>query len=379
MEKVQQVLAILAISAIALVIGFYTYSGISGRVVDTNSADKIEIAFIGPLTGDFAEYGQEMKMGVEMALRDSGLENVQIKFYDSQCSFSESLEVMNEIASDGKTVAVIGDACDDSTIVAASIAEENKIVLISPGASSIQLSNAGDYIFRTVPSDAKQAETAARLLGNAGYKRIAIIRANDVHGESLAYRIKAELGQYGSEIVAEEILDGEDINEKINSLEERNPDGIYLISSSPAEDVESLRLAREMLPYVRRFASDGLKNERTISLAGKIAEGIMISAPSDGTDIFASKYREVYGEEPGEFAAQGYDAFSALVWAIGEGARTSTEIKNSLYAANFEGASGRVGFDSLGDVGGDYYAYEVVDGKFRKVQQFRRFFSEDSR
>lgn len=49
-------------------------------------------------------------------------------------------------------VAVIGEICSAATVSAAGVAAEQKIPLISPAASSPQLTNM-PYFFRTVPSD----------------------------------------------------------------------------------------------------------------------------------------------------------------------------------------------------------------------------------
>jgi hypothetical protein len=49
-------------------------------------------------------------------------------------------------------VAVIGDICSGATVAAAGVAGDAKVPLISPAASSPQLSNM-QYFYRTVPSD----------------------------------------------------------------------------------------------------------------------------------------------------------------------------------------------------------------------------------
>lgn len=84
--------------------------------------------------------------------------------------------------------------------------------------------------------------------------------------------------------------------------------------------------------------------------AGDYVFVISSTNPDIISTSFKSKYRVRYNLEPDQFAAQAYDAFTALALSIKDGAQTGEEIKNKLYNIKFNGASGRVEFNSNGNV-----------------------------
>jgi ABC-type branched-subunit amino acid transport system substrate-binding protein len=68
------------------------------------------------------------------------------------------------------------------------------------------------------------------------------------------------------------------------------------------------------------FGSESLKLTELIRDAGEAANGLVITALTDGTAKFKKHYRAEYSNEPSNYQAQTYDAYTALALAIKNGA-----------------------------------------------------------
>ena len=74
------------------------------------------------------------------------------------------------------------------------------------------------------------------------------------------------------------------------------------------------------------------------------------------------------GKEPGPFAAQAYDAFTVVAFAIEQGSKDRQDFLNNLGDADFSGVSGEIFFDENGDIEGSYEVYVVQGGSFVREQ-----------
>jgi branched-chain amino acid transport system substrate-binding protein len=328
--------------------------------------EVIKIGFIGPLTGDAASYGLSIKRGVDLAAKEMGLNNVRLVYEDSRCEGKEAVTAVNKLISVDRVSAIIGEVCSGATLAAAPVAEQNGVVMISAASTSPKITDAGKYIFRTVPSDALQGDFGARLVYRKGYRRLAILYSNEEYGLGFNNVLMDSFTKAGGEVVSSETFErgSTDLRTQLTKIKSSKPDAIYIISNSPDSAAAALKQLKELGIDAALFGSEGLKSDAVIKGAGAAAEGLILTSVSSGTTDFARRHRDAYGEPPGPFAAQGYDAFKAIAITIKQGASTGQEIMNALAAVEFDGASGRIKFDENGDVSGNYDIYVVKDGVF---------------
>lgn len=332
----------------------------------SKTAQPIKIGVMMPLSGDAASYGVSVKKAVELAANDLGNKNIQLVFEDTKCDGKESVNAINKLISFDKVVAVIGELCSGATLPAAPIASENKVVLISPASTSPKITDAGEYVFRTVPSDALQGAFGAKLVYDSGYRRLAILYSNEEYGVGFTKVLTENFEKLKGKVVASEAVERKsvDLRAQLTKIKAANADAIYIISNSPDSAVAALKQIKELGIDARIYGSEGLMSQDIVNDAGGSAEGLTVTSVSSGSPGFISRHKEYYNEEPGPFAAQGYDAFMALGFAVKDGAKTGTEIKQKLEKIKFEGASGLIEFDKNGDVSGNYDVLEVKNGKF---------------
>jgi branched-chain amino acid transport system substrate-binding protein len=89
-------------------------------------ADDLNVAVVGPITGQYAAFGEQMKRGAEMAVADinakGGVMGRQLKISvgDDACDPKQAVSVANQMANNGVHF-VDGHYCSGSSIPASSI------------------------------------------------------------------------------------------------------------------------------------------------------------------------------------------------------------------------------------------------------------------
>ncbi len=335
---------------------------------DQQSLDEtVKIGVMVPLTGESASYGLGVKRGIELAKKELSADSVEIIYEDSKCGREEAMAAITKLISIDKVQAVIGEVCSEATLAAARVAEENEVVLISPSTTSPQLTDAGAYIFRVIPSDALEGNFAADLVYGKGLRRLGILHSNDDYGIAFKDILTQEFSSLGGAVVASEVIENGavDARTQLTKIKNEGADSIYVISNAPDAAVAALKQIQELGISAYVFGSKELKSEYITENAKEAAEGFIVSSVTIGTAEFLDSYHNEHGEAP-LFSAQGYDAFKAVYLAL-EGATTTQELRDNVMGVEFDGASGRIAFDSNGDVSANYEVYVVEDGGFNSV------------
>jgi branched-chain amino acid transport system substrate-binding protein len=142
--------------------------------------ETIKIGFIGPLTGDTAVVGESALASAQIAIKEindaGGIlgKQVELIIEDGKCRGQDATVAANKLIHIDQVSSIVGGVCSSETIAAAPIAEKAGIVMISPGSSNPSITHAGEYIFRTYPSDSFQGKEAATYLYEKGYRKVAI-------------------------------------------------------------------------------------------------------------------------------------------------------------------------------------------------------------
>lgn len=137
---------------------------------EKKEAKEIKIGVIFPLTGDAAIWGQNDKEGADLATEEinnpGGITGKKIRliYEDSQANPGMGVSAFKKLIEVEKVPAVIGDIASSVTLAIAPIAQEKRVVLLSPGATAPKLSEAGPYFFRIWNSDAEEGEKLQTLL-----------------------------------------------------------------------------------------------------------------------------------------------------------------------------------------------------------------------
>ncbi len=332
---------------------------------DKQSAGTVKIGVMLALSGDLASIGEAAKNGIELAKATVNASTTEIIYEDSKCNAQDAVSAINRLVTQG-VVAIIGETCSSATLAAAPIATKNNIPIISPSATSPKLTDAGDYIFRTIPSDLYQGSLGASLVNKKGDKTLAIIYTNEDYGVGLDKALSDNFTKLGGKVVDDEgVTSGSiDLRTQLTKIKVAKPDAIFVAMNSIDSGVATLKQIHDLGIKADVYASESLKSQTVLDNGKVAAEGLTVIAVTAGTSAFSDLYTAHYGKGPDEYNAQGYDAFYALNQAISGGAKTGETIKNALYDVSFDGATGHVAFDSNGDVAGGYNVFVVKNGAF---------------
>ncbi|MEO1521849.1 MAG: ABC transporter substrate-binding protein, partial [Cyanobacteria bacterium J06633_2] len=337
------------------------------------------VALIVPGVGDETKRGtsQELMRGAAQAQTEinavGGINgtSLQVLIVDDQDDPEIAKAIATSLAMDTDVLGVIGHFSSGTTLETTEIYEAEGLTLISPTSTSVDISRAGDYIFRTVPSDRLAASALADYaLDTLDTSQAAIFYNTDSnYSNSLKAEFETEFVSSGGAIV--EGFDIQDANFRAASaLQTARGQGAEVImlalSLDPVDPLlQILASGQNSLPML---GSDSLYKSRLLSLAGANSLGLTVSAPWDilshEQSEFVQESRQLWGADVNWRTAMVYDAVVALAAGI-EADPTREGVASALAAPDFqvEGATSPVRFlPRTGDRNQPFQLVEVVPG-----------------
>ena len=195
--------------------------------------ETLKIGYIGPLTGDVAAVGQGHQKVLQMAVEElnSQGQNIEVIFEDGKCDGKEAVSAINKLINVDGVKYVIGGQCSSETLGAAPIAEQNKVVMISPLSSNPAVTDAGDYIFRVYPSDNYQGKFAAKYMKEElGVSEVATLSCLDDWCKGLKDVFVSEFESLGGNVIEiQEFEKGSsDLKTQLTKIKRKNPEMIFM-------------------------------------------------------------------------------------------------------------------------------------------------------
>ncbi|MBY0431027.1 MAG: branched-chain amino acid ABC transporter substrate-binding protein [Rhodospirillales bacterium] len=343
----------------------------------TAKAD-ILVAMNGPITGSVATFGDQMKRGAEMFVKDindkGGLlgQKLQLIIGDDACDPKQAVAVANQAASK-KVAAVFGHFCSGSSIPASNVYNEENVLQISPASTNPDFTERGlPYVFRTCGRDDQQGPTAAGYIEkNFKGKNVAIIHDKTAYGKGLADETKKALNARNiQEVMYEAITAGEkDYSALVSKLKQAKVDLIYLGGYHPEAGL-IIRQAREQGLNATLMSGDALVSQELWAITGPAGEGTLMTFSPDpaknpeNKDIVA-KF-EATGQRPEGYTLYTYGAMQAWSAAVQKvGSIDTRKVAEELKKGKFDTVLGSIGFDKKGDVTAPgYIVYKWHDGKY---------------
>jgi branched-chain amino acid transport system substrate-binding protein len=351
-----------------------------GRVGQRSKPEAVKIGAVLPLTGSGAVWGQNAQKGMKIAVdevnRNGGINgrSIEIVYEDSQTDPAKAVTAFRKLIDLYKPRVIIGDIASSNVLAMAPIAEEEKVILLSPGASNPKISDAGDYIFRNWQSDALEGRLDAEFAWNTlGWKTAAILSVENAYGEGLRDGFAARFKELGGKLaVSDSYRQGSsDFRAMLQRVDSTEPDGIFF-PSYPEEMPEILRQAHSLGLKRPWLSVQAFSDPQVIAAAGKAAEGVMYSKPTppDPSDpavkSFTQEYKDRHRVDPGVCSDTGYDAVMIVADVLrktGPEAPPENVQREMARVKDFAGATGRTTFDEKGDVYRELSFYRITDGK----------------
>ncbi|ABL78971.1 ABC transporter substrate-binding protein [Thermofilum pendens] len=399
---------LVAVAIIALIVGVAIgaaiFGGAAGQAPGAAQQAPKKVYTIGftlPLTGELSSIGKIWEKVVYLAIDDLNKEaqaygfNVEFKavILDDGTTPEKALQNVQTLAQQGIKV-IIGPAASSQVKAVKGFVDSNQIVLISPSSTAPTLAIPGDFIFRTVGSDAGQARVLATLAYQEGARKVIVFHRNDEYGNAFADFFKKYFSELGGSSIDVPYQTGlSDYAAEVASLaskvQSEKVDAVVLISfDTDGGNILSHAAESPVLSSVRWFVSEGphgaaeLKAPAVGAFAAKTkllgTRPLFIGNPL--YEDFKKRLKEKYGVDASVFCDTLYDAVMLAGWAmLRAGSSDGNAIRSALIevAKHYYGVSGWAIFDEAGDKAyQDYGVWAIVktDGgyDFKDVGVYER-------
>ncbi len=346
--------------------------------------EPIRIGFVGGTSGRVADLGiagrDAVLLAVELRNQSGGVagRKVELLIRDDEQKPEVAQRAVRELIDRG-VVAIVGPMTSAMAIAVAPIANEAKVLLMSPTASTDDLTGLDDYFFRVNASTLDNASRIARYhVGQNATRRLAVAYdlRNKSYTESWLGSFRAAYVQGGGELV--EIRGFESGGETTflqlaQDLLAAPADGVLIVANSmdTALLCQQIRKLDHSAPII---TSEWAATERLLELGGKAVEGVIVAQNFDRDSTapryraFYQAYRERFHREPGFGGVIAFDAANVVLDALAQRQEGQSVKEAVLAARRFEGVQEPIVFNEFGDVTRSLFITAVRDGQFVVAQ-----------
>ena len=351
-------------------------------LVGCSGGDTIKFGAVLPITGSASIYGESVRRGVELAFeeiqaRSDSAYTFELRVVDSGSDPAKAAELLEQLYDDG-ALAVIGGVTTAEALEMVSGADKAERVLLSPSASSPELTGISRNFFRVFFSDFDEGTKMGNFaVSQAGLKTVVILAKEETWAAGVQEIFAREFVRNGGEVLdslefPEGTRDYSGLIGRVNTLE---PAAVYL--AAYAEEVAALVEQIRASGYGGRiltthaFASPTILEQVGAPARGVLLTGPQFEADSEGEPIksFVTAFGQKYNDAPDVWSAHGYDAMMVLVHAIPAKFRTPSDFRSSLKSTeNYQGVAGVIQFDDKGDVSKFPHVYQVTTDGLRDYE-----------
>jgi branched-chain amino acid transport system substrate-binding protein len=366
------------IAGLLIALAAVILTGCGGGDGDTTTP----IAIVGPITGQYASFGAQMKNGGEMAVADINAaggvlgKKLDLSIGDDACDPKQAVAVANQMTGAGVKL-VAGHYCSGSSIPASKVYAESDMVQISPASTNPTLTDdrAGPNIYRVCGRDDQQGGVAGKYLAShLGDKKIAFVQDKTAYGKGLADETKKAMNAAGKqEEMYEAITAGEkDYSALVSKLKQANIDVVYF-GGYHTEAGLIIRQMRDQGMQTILMGGDALITQEFWSITGDAGEGtLMTFSPDPRKNPAAAEVVKRFkdkGIEPEGYVLYTYAALQA--WKQAAEKAKSVEKDDIIKALNdteFDTVIGKFKFNEKGDPNLPPYAvYRWSKGTYEQI------------
>jgi len=323
---------------ILLIVAIAGLVGLSFRLesrTGQSARQAFVVGVINPTTGPFAAYGGPVRDGILLAVDEfnavDGIagRKIELAMEDDGGDPKKSVNAFTKLATVSKSPVVIGPLTSGASMATAPLADRYKVVQISTLAGTIDLTKAGDFVFRIYPS----SELGSRYIATA------IFYPNNAFGVASRQFTTEVLKASGAKVVAEETFkDGDrDFRTQLAKIAEATPD-VILCSAYYEEGAQILVQAKQLGIAVPILGEDGWFGP-IAAIARDALPNLYFANVAFGPEYaenadmqrFIEAFEKRYGYKANSFAAAGYAAVQLVRHAVLSGGTDSVKIKDALY------------------------------------------------
>ncbi|MCD8105729.1 MAG: ABC transporter substrate-binding protein [Lachnospiraceae bacterium] len=383
--KIKKVLSV-ALSA-AMVMGCF------GMTASAEEELTWKIGVIGPMTGDYAQYGLGVYQAAVIAADEinaaGGINGYQVEILDAgddQGDAEQSVNAYNNLLDQGMQLlcgTVTSGAC-----IAVSAEAYGSTFLLTPSATALEAINGADaYQFRMCFTDPMQGTVAAQQIEELGLASSVAILYDSAADYNVGIHdaFVEAAADLSFEIVEDQAYTTDsntDFSVQLTKIQESGAELVFL-PNYYSDNALIFQQAADIGLDVVWFGVDGMDGILEVeNFDTSLAEGVMMlcsfsaTATDDLTVSFVEAYEAAYDAVPNQFAADGYDVIYSMKAAI-EDAGATPDMSNEELAEAVAASMLNITVDKLtgesswtedGECTKEPKVYKIVDGAYEIVE-----------
>jgi branched-chain amino acid transport system substrate-binding protein len=366
--------------------------------------EPLRIGALNDVTGAGSPYGSGMQKAIMMAADEinatggAGGRRIEVFAEDSQTAPEAGVLAAKKLIEVNRVHAILGTW---SSGVAAAVMPLTDAagIMHSTNAGASNITSGKGLMFRYSALSVRVGQALAREVARRGQTRLATMAFNNPSGREITSGAKAGWEKLGRQLVSEVVYEPNrpSYRSEVQTILAANPDAIVLGGYLPDFTI-ILRETRQAGSNVKFYAPAWAVNQKLIEAVGPAAtEGIMThdyvpALDGEAYRTFVAKFKKATGIDPTEnyYACCAYDMM-VVAGLAAEAAGSKATIPASMRAVanppgtlvydfasgkallregkkiNYEGASGPIDFDDLGNVRPLFKLSEVRNGKVEFV------------
>lgn len=352
-----------------------------------NSSSKdgktIRVGLQAPMTGDNAQYGQDMKNGVELAFKkinsEGGIngEKLELIVGDDKATPSEAVAVVNKMIMNDGVKAIIGGYNSSPTLAAQDVSGPAKVLHLNMGASPDLSKTNNKYLFRVILTGSVYVPAVMKYMSQEKkVKKIAALFENTDYGITMYDAAKESAKDLGVEFITAEKYNPGDKNfsAQLSKIKKVNPDAVMIVGLYN-EVALIAQQARQAGLNVQFFSpDDSMYSEQLITLGGDAVENhifaSMIDLNIDSKEMNEFKKSAEENDVPAQAnTAIAFDAAMVLAQALKDGGDDSEKARDTLANIQYKGITGPIKFDKNGDRSNTPMIMQVQKGDFVVIKE----------
>lgn len=342
-----------------------------GGSADGDAACDLSLAFFGPKTGPAAGLGKPIIQGAQLAIDQYNADaecEVGFEEIDSQGSPDQAPSLATNAVGDEKLIGVVGPAFSGEGAAAGPIFAEAGLPTITPSGTNPTLADNGwDTFHRALGNDATQGPAAAKYIEDVlKPSKVFVMDDASEYGAGLAKIVDEALGDLVAD--TDTIQAGDtDFSASVTKIKSSGADTVFF-GGYYAEATLIISQLRDGGYEGNFVVADGVKDPAFTDGAKDAAEGTIITCPcipaeDPAVAEFASAYEKEFGEAPGTYAAEAYDAANVFLQGIADGISDREAMLEFVNGYDEKGITKQLKFDDKGEPTDVHvYAYTVKDG-----------------
>lgn len=311
-----------------LALGLLAVAGLTTHQSAAAECPDIPMAVVGPMTGGWAVYGEEMRRGAQLATDDINAKGgiggckIELTVLDDGGEPDKAIAIARTLGKD-RVRFVIGHYNSGASIPASSIYAKNNTLMVSPVSTNPALTESKLWnVVRTSGRDDVQGTFAGEYMADHFPARnLAIVSDGTPYGDGLADKARKALRAKGHpEKLANKIrYDQTNFGEIIGKMKAAKIDVIFFAGLGN-QFASLIRQTDEAGMHLQFISGDGAMVKDLTVLAGPAVEGTLIMfSPEDRSNPAAkdvvARFRS-QGFEPEAYTLKSYAAVQVIARGI---------------------------------------------------------------